>query len=63
MGNYDDYRMQWQQLHQQQDQSVKKLISTLHILSSKIGIKDSEKNATLKYHSKLQQYMQAATDL
>ena len=39
----------WTTLHQQKDQTVQDYINALHILWTKLGIKDSDKHIVLKY--------------
>ena len=58
MRSYEDRYIQSTTLWQQRDQDVHELTNMFHTQRTKLGIKDSEKNFVLKYHSCLQIYIQ-----
>ena len=58
VGSYEDKYIQWTTLRQQRDQDVHEMMNLFHTLHTKLGIKYSEKNLVLKYHSFLHRYIQ-----
>ena len=62
MGSYEDKYIQWTMLRQQRDQDVHELMNVFHTLSTKLGIKYSEKHLVLNYHSCLHIYIQEEMD-
>jgi hypothetical protein len=58
VGNYVDQCMRWTMLYQKRDQTVLEFTNTFHTLSTKMGIKDSERHLVLKYHGALHRYIQ-----
>ena len=61
-GNYDDQCMRWTTLRQEKNQIVSKFTNTFHTLSTKMGIKDSERHLVLKYRGALHRYIQTEMD-
>jgi hypothetical protein len=55
---YEDQYTTWNTLRQERDQTVLDFTNIFHTLCTKLGIKDSEQNMVLKYHSCLHRYIQ-----
>jgi hypothetical protein len=57
--SYDDLYTKWTTLQKERDQAVLEFTNIFHTLRTKLGIKYSEQNWVLKYHSGLYRCIQA----
>jgi hypothetical protein len=63
IGSYDDQYTRWTTLCQERDDTMPEYIDIFHTLCLMLGIRDSEQNLVLKYHSGLHRYIQMEMDL
>ena len=63
VGNYDDHYRKWTIFNQERDQAVLEYTKNIHTLRTNPGIRDSERNMVLKYHSILRYHIQTEMEL
>ena len=58
VGNYEYQYTRWTTLWQERDQAMSECTNIFHTLSTKLGIRDSERHLVLKYCGYLHKYIQ-----
>jgi hypothetical protein len=58
VGKYEYWYMRWTTLWQERGQEVLEFTNTFHTLSTKLGIKESERYLVLKYREAPHRYIQ-----
>ena len=60
--NYEDQYMTWTIVQKEKRQKMSEFTNTFHTLSTKLGIKDSDRHLVLKYFGALHRYIQTEMD-